>query len=66
VKLIWCDGRRLEVRDVGPVIFAMREGGLPLKPAGGFRLMRDEDARALLRDLLSLGIHTREECRETE
>lgn len=58
MKLIACDGRRLEVRDVGPVIVELRAPGVPIK-AHGTRVVEDAEARALLRELLATGLYER-------
>ena len=56
MKLVHCDGRTLEVRDLGPVIFRLTAGHIPIK-VNGHRIMDDGEARDLLRDLLSSGIY---------
>jgi hypothetical protein len=60
VKYVWCDGRRLEVREVGPVIFALSAGTVPIKPAGGGRVVADEVARDLVRELLASRLYRKE------
>jgi hypothetical protein len=60
LKLVWCNGRTLEVRDVGPVIFRLTADDHPLWPAGGYRIMVEEEARGLLRRLLETGLYRRE------
>ncbi len=54
MKLFRCDGRVLEVRDVGPAIYAMRAVGVPLKPCGWFLIDEDKEPDRLreLRDRL--------------
>lgn len=56
MKLIWCDGRTLEVRDVSDVIFRLRAVTLPIK-VNGYRIMEDGAARDLLRELLATGLY---------
>lgn len=51
MKLLSCDGKLLEVRDAGPIIFRLTARDVPIKPAG-WRLMEDGEARALLRRLI--------------
>jgi hypothetical protein len=52
VRFVSCNGKLLEVREAGPVIFRLTARDVPIKPAGGLRLMEDSDARALLRRLI--------------
>lgn len=52
MKILSCDGRLLEVRDAGPVVFRLKARDVPIKPAGGMRLVEDSEARALLRSLI--------------
>ncbi len=54
MKLIHSTGAVLEVRDAGPVIFRLHAGEVPIK-VNGYRLLDDEPARDLLRDLLATG-----------
>ena len=56
MKLVKCDGKLLEVRDCGPVIYRLKAvpGGLPIK-VNGYHIMEEGAARDLLRDLLALG-----------
>jgi hypothetical protein len=54
MKLLRCDGRLLEVRDVGPVIFRLAATAVPLK-LHGWRLMEDAEARELIRSLKEAG-----------
>ncbi len=56
MKYVECDGRHIEVRDVGEVIFRLTTSGIPIK-AHGTRLMKDDDARALLRELIDSGLY---------
>ena len=59
VKLFRCDGRELEVRDVGaaPVVYRLTAAAFPLKPAGGYRLLDDDRARDELRALRAMGLY---------
>jgi hypothetical protein len=50
MKLVRCDGRALEVRDVGPVIFRLQAHGAPIKLRGLF-ILKDDKARELVREL---------------
>jgi hypothetical protein len=50
MKLLHCNGRELEVRDVGPVVFRLTAGGAPIK-LHGWQILDDDAARALLREL---------------
>jgi hypothetical protein len=54
VKLIYCNGTILEVRDAGPVVFRLRAGKIPIK-VNGYQLLEEGPARDLLRDLLATG-----------
>ena len=54
MKLIHSNGKLLEVRDVGPVVFRLRAGEIPIK-VNGHHLMEDDAARDLLRELLATG-----------
>ena len=56
MKLVHCDGRTLTVRDAGPVVFRMVARDAPIK-VNGWRLLEDDDARALLRELLALKMY---------
>lgn len=59
MKLLWCNGKTLEVRDVGPVIFRLEAETVPLVPAGGYRLLGEDEAREQLRALLKTGLYGR-------
>jgi len=54
MKLVYGNGKLLEVRDVGPVIFRLTADRVPIK-VNGHRLVEDDDARELLRELLATG-----------
>ncbi len=56
MKLIYSNGALLEVRDLGPVVFRLRAGRVPLK-YNGYRILEDEAARDLLRELLATGLY---------
>lgn len=58
MKYVSSNGRVLEVRDVGPVIFRLttRPGGPPIKHNGD-RVVEDDEARRLLRGLLDVGMY---------
>lgn len=56
MKLIRCDGRELTVRDAGPILMVVRAAAMPLKH-NGWRLMEDDAARDLLRELLASGLY---------
>ena len=56
MQLIICDGKTLEVRTVGPVIFRLTATIVPIKKHGKF-LMDEPQARALLRELLDMEIY---------
>lgn len=55
-KLIYCNGSVLEVRDVGPVIFRLTAGVVPIK-RHGYEIMEDAAARDVLKDLLALDLY---------
>lgn len=57
MKWIYSNGRTLEVRDAGPVVFRLTHGDsapLPLHDA----VVEDAEARAILRQLLDTGHYT--------
>lgn len=54
MKLIYGNGKVMEVRDIGPVVFRLRAGEVPIK-VNGYQLLEDDPARDLLRDLLATG-----------
>lgn len=56
-KWIWikCDGKVLECREVGPVIFRLKANSIPIKLTT--RLVDDVEARRILRELLDLGLY---------
>lgn len=56
MKLIKSTGAVLEVRDVGPVVFRLRAGAIPIK-RNGWQIVEDDAARDILRELLALGIY---------
>lgn len=56
MKLIYCDGAILEIRDIGPVIFRLRAGRAPIK-RHGYEILEDDEARKVLRELLDLNVH---------
>lgn len=56
MKLIHSNGALLEVRDVSPVIFRLRAGRVPIK-LNGHRIVEDDEARGLLKELLALGLY---------
>lgn len=60
MKLFIGNGRTLDVRDVGPVMIQLsaRKNGPPIK-LNGHHLMSDDEARDVLRDLLSTGLYDR-------
>jgi hypothetical protein len=60
MKLVYGNGKVLEVRDAGPCLmkFQVRPGGPPIK-VNGYRLLGDDEARDLVRDLLGSGLYDR-------
>ncbi len=56
VKLIHSNGAVLEVRDLGPVVFRLRAVTVPIK-VNGYRMVEDDAARDLLRELLACGLY---------
>ena len=54
VKLLTSNGRELEVRDVGPVVYRLVAGDVPIKLHGRF-VLDDDAARDLLRELREAG-----------
>src|SRR5258708_3149592 len=55
-KLLHGTGKTLEVRDVGPVLFRLTAGAVPIK-VNGYHVVEDDEARAALRDLLASGLY---------
>ncbi len=53
---VQCDGRTLEARNVSEVTFRLTASNIPIK-AHGTRLMRINEARALMRQLLDSGLY---------
>ncbi len=56
MKLIHSNGAILEVRDLGPVVFRLRAATVPIK-VNGYRMIEDDAARGLLRELLACGLY---------
>ena len=56
MKLIHSSGAILEVRDLGPVVFRLRAVTAPIK-INGYRILEDDAARGLLRELLAYGLY---------
>ena len=56
MKLLVGNGRTLEVRDLSPILIQIRAraNGPPIK-VNGCRLMEDEEAREILRELIGSG-----------
>jgi hypothetical protein len=50
MKLVICDGRKLEVFDVGAAVYRLSAGATPIRLHGHF-LLEDDEARDLVRDL---------------
>lgn len=59
MKLVYSNGRVLEVRDAGPVLMRLRAGTCPIR-FNGYHLLEDEAAREQLRDLLASGLYERD------
>lgn len=58
VKLIHCNGKELTIRDTGPVIFKLTAKDTPIRSDEPWRVVDDETARVILRELLALKIYT--------
>lgn len=58
MKLIHSTGAELTVRDLGPVLVRFQSDQVPLK-FNGYRIVEDEEARRVVRELLDLGIYKR-------
>lgn len=56
MKLIRSTGSVLEVRDVGPVVFRLTAGTVPIK-VNGWSIVEDATARETLRGLLDTGLY---------
>lgn len=59
MKLLRCDGRVLEVRDVGPVLLRVRAREIPVK-GDPWRIVEDDEARRAVREVLATGLYVRE------
>lgn len=57
MKLVFCDGRRLEVRDVSDPLIIIEADEVPLKCFN--RIMSDDAARAAVRMFLNTGLYRR-------
>lgn len=58
MKLVFSNGRRLEVRDVGePLVVIVADQGTPLKCINA--MMTDDDARRRIKEILHLRIYRR-------
>lgn len=57
-KLVRSDGRALTVMDVGPVLMTVSsiKGGPPIKH-NGWKILEDDEARELVRELLRSGCY---------
>lgn len=49
-KLLWGDGRTLEVRPIGDIVYRLAARRVPIK-LNGYLVLEDEDARELCRQL---------------
>ena len=54
MKLLHCDGKELQVWDLGPLLMRLRAGITPIK-LNGYFMETDADARARIRALLDAG-----------
>jgi hypothetical protein len=63
MKLVTSNGKLLEVRDAGAVVYRVRQrdGGPPIKVNGKF-LMDDDAARGVLRELLETRMYDGEKA----
>jgi hypothetical protein len=59
LKLIICNGRELEVRDLGPPLLRLRAGAVPIK-INGHLVVEDDEARRQIAALLATGLYQRE------
>lgn len=59
MKLVECNGKTLTVRDVGDVLLTLRAGAIPIK-FNGHKVMDDNAARKLIRELLDTGFYAKE------
>lgn len=60
MKLLYSNGRVLEVRDAGPVLMRLRAGACPIR-FNGYHLLEDDAAREQLRALLGSGFYEKDE-----
>lgn len=60
MKLLSGNGRTFTVRNAGPVVFELRArpGGTPIK-FNAARVVEDDEARAICRELLDIGLYER-------
>ena len=60
MKLIKSNGKELEIRTVGPVIYRIRAGAVPIK-VNGWQILEDDEARQLVTELNQTGLYERPE-----
>lgn len=67
MKHVFSNGKTLEVREIGEVIFRMelRDENMPL-PIIAKEIQSDEEARALLKNLKETGYYTAVDPKKTE
>jgi len=59
MKLVYSNGKKLEIYDLGEPLMKFRAGAVPIK-YNGYRIVKDEVAKDIARDLLSLGVYKKE------
>ena len=58
MKLIWCNGKRMEIRDVGPILVEFYMINVPLKD-NGYQLIDDETARQKICRIIDSNLYKR-------
>jgi hypothetical protein len=61
MKLIRSNGASLWVHDVGPPLVTLQMRAMPLKH-NGWRMVSDDEAREILRELLASQLYDRTDC----
>lgn len=59
MKLVYSNGKKLEVYDLGSPVIAFRAHEVPLK-YNGYRIVQDDAARDIVREVLKSGHYTKE------
>lgn len=58
MKLVYSNGKKLEIYDINEPLMRFRAGAVPIK-YNGYRIVEDEVAKDIARDLLGSGLYTK-------